>query len=89
MKPGPAISTSTTLLSGRYFTIASAMARELVGELGGFQRHGGGPLAVRGVRRSLDATIFQLECGQVAGLLGGGESGANQLFIFSDCKFPP
>ena len=64
-------------------------AGSLVGELGGFQRHGGGPLAVRGVRRSLDATIFQLECGQVAGLLGGGESGANQLFDLLGHAIPP
>ena len=56
------------------------LARGAMGELGGLHRHGGRPLAMRSVSRSLEAAVLQVECGKLARLLRGGERGAYQLF---------
>ena len=56
------------------------LARGAVGQLGGLQGHGGGPLAMRSVRRSLDSAIVKFKCGKVAGLLGRSKRSAYQLF---------
>ena len=51
-----------------------------VSQLGGLQGHGGGPLAMRSVSRSLDSAIVKFKCGKVAGLLGRSKRSAYQLF---------
>ena len=56
------------------------LARGAVGQLGGLQGHGGGPLAMRSVSRSLDGAIVKFKCGKVAGLLGRSKRSAYQLF---------
>ena len=56
------------------------LARGAVGQLGGLQGHGGGPLAMRSVSRSLDSAIVKFKCGKVAGLLGRSKRSAYQLF---------
>ncbi len=60
-----------------------------VGQLGGLHRASGGPLTVRSVSRSLHATILELERGQVASLLSGGEGSAHQLFNLLRHRGPP
>ena len=56
------------------------LARGTVSQLGGLQGHGGGPLAMRSVSRSLDGAIVKFKCGKVAGLLGRSKRSAYQLF---------
>ena len=56
------------------------LARGAVSQLGGLQGHGGGPLAMRSVSRSLDGAIVKFKCGKVAGLLGRSERSAYQFF---------
>ena len=56
------------------------LARGAVGQLGGLQGHGRGPLAMRSVSRSLDSAIVKFKCGKVAGLLGRSKRSAYQLF---------
>ena len=56
------------------------LARGAVSQLGGLQGHGGGPLAMRSVSRSLDGAIVKFKCGKVAGLLGRSKRSAYQLF---------
>ena len=56
------------------------LARGAMGQLGGLQGHGGGPLAMRSVSRSLDGAIVKFKCGKVAGLLGRSKRSAYQLF---------
>ena len=56
------------------------LARGAVSQLGGLQGHGGGPLAMRSVGRSLDSAIIKFKCGKVAGLLGRSKRSAYQLF---------
>ena len=56
------------------------LARGAVSQLGGLQGHGGGPLAMRSVSRSLDSAIVKFKCGKVAGLLGRSKRSAYQLF---------
>ena len=56
------------------------LARGAVGQLGGLQGHGGGPLAMRSISRSLDSAIVKFKCGKVAGLLGRSKRSAYQLF---------
>ena len=56
------------------------LARGAVGQLGRLQGHGGGPLAMRSVSRSLDGAIVKFKCGKVAGLLGRSKRSAYQLF---------
>ena len=56
------------------------LARGAVSQLGGLQGHGGGPLAMRSISRSLDGAIVKFKCGKVAGLLGRSKRSAYQLF---------
>ena len=56
--------------------LAGRRARELRGAHG----HGGGPLAVRGISRSLDAAIVQLERRQLTCLDSCSKGGTHQLF---------
>ena len=56
------------------------LARGAVSQLGGLQGHGGGPLAMRSISRSLDSAIVKFKCGKVAGLLGRSKRSAYQLF---------
>ena len=56
------------------------LARGAVSQLGGLQSHGGSPLAMRSISRSLDSAIVKFKCGKVAGLLGRSKRSAYQLF---------
>ena len=56
------------------------LARGAMSQLGGLQGHGGGPLAMRSISRSLDSAIVKFKCGKVAGLLGRSKRSAYQLF---------
>lgn len=82
MKPGPAISTFSIAGSSGHMGNDGLgdLARGAMGQLGGLQGHGRGPLAMRSVSRSLDSAIVKFKCRKVAGLLGRSKRSAYQLF---------